>query len=213
MATRRPPAAASPEPPARERILGAAFRAFAEQGYAGASTLDIATRAHVSKRDLYANFGSKEAMLLACIDSRAERMRPPPDRPAPRDRAALAVALEAFAANLLREGSRAPVLAMFRLAIAEAKRAPEVAQALEERGRAVTRGALARLLSEAQAARLIGPGEPEERASLFLALIWQDLLLRLLLRVAPAPQPREIARRAETATAAFLRLFPAASGR
>jgi AcrR family transcriptional regulator len=44
--------------PMRERILRAAFLAFMEDGYAGTSTLDIATRAKVSKRDLYANFGS-----------------------------------------------------------------------------------------------------------------------------------------------------------
>ena len=50
------PAAA--ENPMRERILRAAFQAFMEDGYAGTSTLDIATRAKASKRDLYANFGS-----------------------------------------------------------------------------------------------------------------------------------------------------------
>ncbi len=60
----------------QDRILGAAFKAFTEDGYAGTSTLDIATRAKISKRDLYANFGSKHAVLVACIMSRAERMRP-----------------------------------------------------------------------------------------------------------------------------------------
>jgi AcrR family transcriptional regulator len=33
----------------RDRVLGAAFSAFMERGYEGASTLDIATRAKVSK--------------------------------------------------------------------------------------------------------------------------------------------------------------------
>ena len=74
-----------------ERILGAAFKAFTEDGYAGTSTLDIATRAKVSKRDLYANFGSKHAVLVACIKSRADRMRLPPDLPTPRSRQMLAV--------------------------------------------------------------------------------------------------------------------------
>jgi AcrR family transcriptional regulator len=36
----------------RERILTAAFEAFHERGYAATSTLEIATRARVSKRDL-----------------------------------------------------------------------------------------------------------------------------------------------------------------
>jgi len=37
----------------RERILEAAFRAFRKSGYATTSTLEIATRARVSKRELY----------------------------------------------------------------------------------------------------------------------------------------------------------------
>jgi AcrR family transcriptional regulator len=36
----------------RGRILEAAFKAFMKSGYAAASTLEIATRAHVSKREL-----------------------------------------------------------------------------------------------------------------------------------------------------------------
>src|SRR5262249_24675827 len=87
------------ETPMRRRILGAAFEAFVEEGYAGTSTLDIATRAKVSKRDLYAHFGSKQDMLVACIKSRAERMRLLPDLPAPRTRQMLAATLTAFGRN------------------------------------------------------------------------------------------------------------------
>jgi len=71
------PVPASAETPMHERILGAAFQAFMEEGYAGTSTLDIATRAKVSKRDLYANFASKHAVLVDCIKGRADRMRLP----------------------------------------------------------------------------------------------------------------------------------------
>ena len=60
--------------PARERILHAAMESFMELGYTEASTLKIATRAQVSKRELYALFGSKQAMLAACIADRAGRM-------------------------------------------------------------------------------------------------------------------------------------------
>ena len=43
----------------RRRILEAAFAAFTKSGYAAASTLEIATRARVSKRELYALVGNK----------------------------------------------------------------------------------------------------------------------------------------------------------
>src|SRR5271169_2242117 len=90
------PDRSSAENPMQERILGAAFKAFTEDGYAGTSTLEIASRAKVSKRDLYANFSSKHSVLVACIMSRAERMRLPPDLPTPRSRQMLASTLPAL---------------------------------------------------------------------------------------------------------------------
>ena len=190
------------------RILGAAFEAFAEEGYAGASTLDIATRAKVSKRDLYANFASKHQVLVACIKSRADRMRLSPDLPIPRSRQMLASTLAAFATNLVLEVSHPSVIATFRLAIAEATRSPEIAQALDVAGREATRGALAELLASAQSTGLIGPGETNEMAWQYLGLLWEGLIVGLLLGVAATPKPAEAERRATKATAAFMQLHP-----
>ena len=191
-----------------ERILGAAFKAFTEDGYADTSTLDIATRAKISKRDLYANFGSKQAVLVACIKSRADRMRLPSDLPTPRSRQMLASTLTAFATNWVREVSHPSVIATFRLAIAEAARSPEIAQALDSAGRNAIRGVLAQLLSTAQSTGLIGAGEPTRKAAQFLGLVWEDLMVGLLLGVAATPEPAEAERRAAKATASFMQLHP-----
>jgi AcrR family transcriptional regulator len=67
----------------RERLLNAAFAVFRKRGFSGASTIEIATRARVSKRDLYALFSSKHAMLTACIRERTSRMRRPVELAAP----------------------------------------------------------------------------------------------------------------------------------
>jgi AcrR family transcriptional regulator len=99
------PDRSSAENPAQARILGAAFKAFTQDGYAGTSTLEIARRAKVSKRDLYANFSSKHAVLVACIMNRADRMRLPPDLPTPQSRQMLASMLTSFATKLVREVS------------------------------------------------------------------------------------------------------------
>lgn len=201
-------AAGAPGPSMRERILGAAFSAFMEHGYAGASTLDIARRARVSKRDLYTRFGSKQAMLAACIAERAERMRMPLDLPEPRSHEALAATLVAFGRTLLREVSRPEVLATYRLAIVEAERAPEVARTLDELGRAANLSALTKLLAAAQAAGLLGPGDLAAMADTFLALLMSSgLLIRLLLRVATAPDEAEGERRARFATEQLLRIY------
>src|SRR5215467_13670779 len=77
----------------RGRILEAAFSAFTERGFAETSTLEIATRARVSKRELYALFGRKQDMLIACISARATRLKMPADLPEIRDRETLRLTL------------------------------------------------------------------------------------------------------------------------
>ncbi len=202
------PDQSSAEHPMQDRILGAAFKAFTEEGYAGTSTLDIAKRAKISKRDLYANFSSKHAVLVACIMSRAERMRLPPDLPTPRSRQMLASTLTSFATKLVREVCDPSVIATFRLAIAEATRSPEIAQALDSAGRDAARRALTELLASAQSTGLIGSGEPAEMAMQYLGLVWEGLMVGLLLGVAARPEPAEAERRAASATAAFMQLHP-----
>jgi len=191
----------------RERILNAAFSAFMERGFAEASTLEIATRARASKRELYAHFGSKQDMLMACIGERAKRLQMPEDLPAPHDRATLAAALTAFGTQMLREISDPTVIAVFRLAIAEAVRAPEVARALNDIGIKAGRLALREIMTRARAAGLLG-AEAGEMAEHFVGLLWGNLMTGLLLQVAERPGPRDIARRAEAAAQALLRAYP-----
>ena len=142
----------------RERILEAAFAAFMKSGYATTSTLEIATRARVSKRELYALVGNKQEMLIACISERAKRLDVPADLPVLRDRETLEQVLASFGTKLVREISDPTVIAVFRLAIAEAVQAPEVARALNSIGREASRAALRKIMAQAQASGLLtGP--------------------------------------------------------
>ncbi len=195
----------------RKRILGAAFKSFVEKGYAGTSTLEIATRAKVSKRDLYASVGNKQAMLVAGITARTAKMQLRPELPVPRSRQELASILNSYATRLMAEVSHPTVIATFRLAIAEATRSPEIAQALEAAGRNPTRGTLTDLFASAQTARLIGAGDPSEMATQYLGLLWEDLMVSLLLGSARTPKAEQIKRRAGKATTAFLQLHALAS--
>jgi AcrR family transcriptional regulator len=190
----------------RERILEAAFAAFMKGGYAKTSTLEIATRARVSKRELYTLVGNKQEMLVACISERAKRLDVPADLPVLRDRETLEQVLTSFATKFVREVSDPAVIGVFRLAIAEAVQAPEVARALNSIGREAGRAALRKIMAEAQASGLL-TGRPAELAEQFAGLLWRDLLISLLLGVAERPNPREIAACARAA-AAFLQLHP-----
>jgi AcrR family transcriptional regulator len=189
----------------RSRILDAAFAAFMKSGYAATSTLDIATRARVSKRELYAVVGNKQEMLVACIGERATRLKVPADLPVPRDRETLAQILTTFGTQLVREITDPTVITVFRLAIADAVRAPEVARALDSVGREASRAALRQIMARAQEAGLL-EGRPADLAEQFGGLLWGNLLVSLLLGVAERPSSREIAARARDATAAFLQI-------
>jgi AcrR family transcriptional regulator len=195
------------EIPVRARILAAAFAAFMKKGYTATSTAEIATGARVSKREIYALFGNKHEMLIACISERARRLQMPNDLPVPRDREILARVLTSFGGQLVREISDPSVIAVFRLAIAEAAQAGEVAQALDSIGREAARATLGNIMAQALEAGLI-KGRPAECAEQFIGLLWGNLMVSLLLGVAKRPNPREIAARAQRAAAAFLQLHP-----
>ncbi len=191
----------------RARILDAAFAAFMKSGYAATSTLEIATRACVSKRELYARVGNKQEMLIACISARATRLHVPADLPVPRDREALAQVLASFGTKLVREITDPAVIAVFRLAIAEAVHAPEVAQTLDAIGREASRAALRQIMTRAKSSGLLN-GRPAELAEQFGGLLWGNLMVSLLLGVAERPTSHEAAARARDAAAAFLQLHP-----
>lgn len=179
-----------------------------ERGYSETSTLEIATRAEVSKRELYALVGNKQDMLIASIAARATRMRwTAGDVPKPRDRESLLRVLESFGARLLGEVSHPAVISVFRLAIAEANRAPEVAQILESRGRQANRAPLTEILTHACSAGLL-QGDLPIMTERFLALLWGDLMMNLLLRLTDTPDPSAIRRRAHEAASAMLQLYP-----
>jgi len=197
--------------PMRQRIISSAFRAFAENGYAGTGTREIAARARVSKRELYTLFGDKRALLTACVMTRVERIRPPTDLPPARTRAELAEQLTRIGNAILRAIGAPEAVAMIRLAVVEAELSPDVARAIDG-VRTSNLELLARLFETAQARRLVGPGTPVSMASQYLGLLWGDLLVRLLLRSAELPDPTALEDRAREAAWAVLALHDAGGG-
>ena len=153
----------------RDRVLAAAFDLFREHGFSSTSMLDIVTRARVSKRDLYALFKNKHAVLAACIGERTQQMRLPldPAVPMPQTRNALAALLVELGVSILKTVCHPEVLTVFRLAIAESDRAPEIARALDNSGRGANLKALTELIEKAQALGLVSQRSPWLPISLF----------------------------------------------
>jgi len=164
--------------------------------------LDIVTSARISKRDLYALFNNKHAVLAACISERTERMRRPLALATqePRSPEALTRLLVEFGTAILKTVCHPDALTVFRLAIAESDRAPEVARTLDSSGWEANQKALIELIRKGQSLGLVVAGEPSVLADRFVSVLRGDLLIRLLMRVREAPTAREIAARARTAT-------------
>jgi AcrR family transcriptional regulator len=195
----------------RHRILDAAFTAFMQLGYDGTSTAEIARLAHVSKRDLYVHFANKQAMLEACVTTRAERMRRPLTLPVPSHPAALREALVQYGMTVVREISQPEVLATFRLAILNAETAPDVALTLDRFGRAEATRALIALLRVVGERGLLAGAEPEVMAEVYVGVLMQGgILVRMLMRVAQPPSEADARYRAELATTTLWRLYGAA---
>ena len=185
----------------RDRVLDAAFSLFREHGFSGTSMLDIVTEARISKRDLYALFRNKHEVLAACIGERTKRMRRPLDTmiSTPQTRNALTTLLVEFGESALKTMCHPDALTVFRLAIAESDRAPEVARTLDSSAREANIKALAELIRKAQSQGLIAAGDPAVLVARFFSSLAGDLLIRLLMRVREAPTEREIGVRARAA--------------
>jgi AcrR family transcriptional regulator len=206
------PAPKHPLKDVRERILEGAFAAFLEKGFAGTTTREIAARAKVSKRELYAHFQDKQAIVAACIKTKAQRALQPLALGPVHDRESLKKALEAYGTSFQLEMSQPNVLALYRLAAVEAQSSPEVGRALRSFGKQATIDTLGEFVRRAQAARLLGKGDPALVAQQFMGLVWGASTLWLMLGAESAPDKESATRRAREAAEALLRLFPPAGG-
>ena len=191
----------------RQSIIRAAFSALMEKGYAGTSTLEIARRARVSKRELYAEFGSKIGILEALVAATSSKIRAPLEVADVVDRSGFVTMLTAYGAAALAELTSPHVIAVNRLAAAEADRSAELGRMLDERGRQAGRDALLAFFAKARETGVLTHGDPGDIAGDFFSLLIGDLMLRLMLGVVRHPTRTEIARRAERAKDAILQLY------
>lgn len=187
------------------RILDAAGSVFAERGLAVATTLAIATRAHVSKHTLYKLFGSKTGLLLALILRRTELMKAPLllAEP-PRSTDELAAALRLFGTTFLPLVCAPNVVRVMRLAIADAERAPELARQMQTHGREPVGRAMQSLLQSAVDNGVIPPGLIGLMIETYFGVLQGGVSMPLLLGLRSAPGREEIADRAALATRAAL---------
>jgi AcrR family transcriptional regulator len=129
------------------RILDAARAVFFERGLAGASMDEIAGRARAGKPTIYARFPTKEALFAAVVTrsvadtiARFETYAPTGETIEER--------LASLGETVLRSILVSPTIGLVRLAIAEARRFPDLASGVYRMARERGKEAEARLLAE-----------------------------------------------------------------
>jgi AcrR family transcriptional regulator len=202
----RPPRGLAGE--VEERILDSAGHVFLERGFEGASVEEIAEAASAGKPTIYARFPSKQALFTAVIE-RLVRRNTSLDVLSCGD-GPIEERLEALATVILTRLLSPETIGLIRVAVAEARRFPDLATSVGSMGRACPTEAVARLFGEWAASGDVG-GSPAfaadklpETARRFLDLVVLPMLVRALFGEDLGALRAEIGAHAARAVAFFL---------
>ena len=191
-----------------ERILDAAGHVFLERGFEGASIEEIAEAASAGKPTIYARFPNKQALFAAVIARLVGRNTSLNVLSC--GEGAIEERLEALAAAILTRLLSPETIGLIRVAVAEARRFPDLATSVSCMGRERPKDAVARLFGEWAASGDIG-GSPAfaaeklpETARRFLDLVVLPMLVRALFGEDLSALRAEIGAHAARAAAFFL---------
>jgi len=181
------PAYSNPESPSedtRQRILRAATQLIAEVGYAQATTRLIAEAAGVNEVTLFRHFGSKKALLMACVEAQ--------------NAASMAAIFEAepsgvYSENILRMAQRQiddmrANVELLRMLLCEMRSVPELRSVLLEGGRSNQERASRYFQGQIEAG-VIRPGlSAEALAIAFESLFSWSVLFEYVFQDSPSPR-------------------------
>jgi TetR/AcrR family transcriptional regulator, mexJK operon transcriptional repressor len=194
--------------PKRRQIAEAAEALFMANGYGAVSMDQVARTANVSKATLYAHFASKEALFVTIMQDK--KLETPfleglfPDRVTD-----LRAELEMMGERLLRFMLRERTLRIYRMALAEAARFPELGAAFYANGPCGMRDRFIAWLGVLEDAGLVRVPEGERglAAEQFMALMRSGVFLRRSLSVPPEASDDEIGRSVRAAVRTWLRAY------
>jgi len=192
-----------------ERILDAAQQVFLERGLGGASVDEIAGRAGAGKPTIYARFPNKEALytavMMRMVEANLARVGPETI-----SGSSLEQRLTNLARSLLRSALTSDSVGLIRLAIAEARRFPDLASTVSGMARQRGNATVGRLLVEAARSEELGPMPtiaPERLAVIaqqFVDVMVLPLLMRALMGAKPEVLQSEIEPHVARSVAFFL---------
>ncbi len=187
----------------RAAFLKAAREVFLECGYEAANMAEIVRRAGGSLSTLYAQFGGKQGLFEAMIDSRVgeltEQMQIELAARAPLKEGLRRIG-ERFMSKLCEPES----LDVFRLMVGQARKFPDAADSYARQGPERVRKALSEYLRSRAEAGEIKVRDYDIAASLFFDLVRARIHFRALLDIAYRPTPEEVSETVDRAVNVFL---------
>ncbi len=191
--------------PKRRQVLEAATDLFLANGYGAVSMDAVARAANVSKATLYAHFASKDVLFATIMRERS--LAKQLDAPMFEHVGDLRAALEAIGRQVLRFMVQDRTLAIYRIALAESARFPELGRAFYDNGPGKSKVWAEEWLAKQQAAGLIRPCDLGVATQQFMALLRSSVFMRASLALLPAPQDEEIEATVRAAVDTWLRAF------
>ncbi len=195
--------------PKRRQVTQAAEALFLAHGYGAVSMDQIAKTAGVSKATLYAYFPSKDVLFATIVSDKGL------DNPLGEDLFAadvvdLRASLEAIGHRMLRFMLRDRTLAIYRIALAEAGRFPELGRAFYENGPQCMITRFSEWLARLQAQGLVRPCDVVIATQQFMALMRSGVFLRRSLAMPPEASEAEIGSTVLAAADTWLRAYACA---
>ena len=210
------PASLAPEASRADRrhdaIIQAAVEVFLSNGYRGATTDEVATRASVSKQTLYKQFADKQGLFAEVILNSTIQVGEglaTAAADALRDAKDVRKALREVADVFLRSMLKPEVVRLRRLVIAEADRFPDVGQAWYERGFERTLKAVGEALQGlADRGLLHNIADPTLAAHQFAGLVlYQPMNQLMFAGTSTRPSPARLRKIADAAVDMFLATY------
>jgi AcrR family transcriptional regulator len=200
------PDPAAESTPKRLQITQAAERLFLAHGYGAVSMDQVARTANVSKATLYAYFPSKDA-LFATIVSDKGTDNPLGEDLFPSHVTDLRTTLEAIGYRMLRFMLRERTLAIYRIAMAESGRFPELGRAFYENGPVSMTNRFSGWLKQLNEAGIVSVTDTLMATHQFMALMRCGVFFRRSLAIGPAETEDEISHTVRSAADTWLRAY------
>jgi AcrR family transcriptional regulator len=193
-----------PVPDKRRQILAGAKHVFGEQGYERASVDAIAARAGVSKATVYHHFEDKQALFLAALFEECDALRGGLQACLERPAGDVEEALQRLGERVLAVFLSPSAAGLYRQAVAESARLPEIGRLLFERGTGAIQESIAAHLVRWNEAGVLRVDDAHGSAVAFLALCQGDLATRSRLGILEQPADAAVRESVQRAVRIFV---------